>query len=313
LGRRRSVAGATSRRLPSARMRPGAGYLPTLALGRPRGPPTAAGAPRVMRFRTAPRQVYRVYSEAEFLAARECPAQAECACECDRGSIGACTPRPWGRVAAVAALSAASIVVAGVVALNEAPSSVGSERRLAGGRIAPRPPIADRLASGPAGGGGAPTPAATPTSSRPAGWEVRRRRVWQAPPAVRGAAERHAPADARAPFPVHLHVPVRSRLPAGAALAAHASTPAPAAVVVMAPREAAAVPPAVAPPEAAAAPSEAAAAAPHSTAAPTEVATTSPQPAVTPTDVAGASVEDATASAETHAGGRARSEFGFER
>ena len=76
-------------------MRPGAGYLPTLALGRSRGcttgPPSTdpavatagptAGASRVTfhadASRSAPRQAYRIYSEEEFLAAEDWQVAAE--------------------------------------------------------------------------------------------------------------------------------------------------------------------------------------------------------------------------------------------
>jgi hypothetical protein len=46
-------------------MRPGAGYLPTLALGRPRGP--ATGVAHMTLLRRRPRELYRVYGEDEFL------------------------------------------------------------------------------------------------------------------------------------------------------------------------------------------------------------------------------------------------------
>jgi hypothetical protein len=50
-------------------MRPGAGYLPTLALGRPRG--LSIGARHMTLLRRRPRQVYRVYTEDEFLGMGE--------------------------------------------------------------------------------------------------------------------------------------------------------------------------------------------------------------------------------------------------
>jgi hypothetical protein len=159
LGRRRSVAGATSRRCPSARTRPGAGYLPTLALGRPRGPPPLRAArdvaaptlaPPMTLLRRPPRQVYRVYSEEEFLAAEdwslEPPAEGP-------------SSSPWGRVAGIAALTGAVAMVVGVVVMSESRSGVSRRSTLG--------MLASNRSSRSA-------PAAPPPSSQPIGRDMRR-------------------------------------------------------------------------------------------------------------------------------------------
>jgi hypothetical protein len=158
-------------------MRPGAGYLPTLALGRPRGPPV--GVPRMTLLRTSPRPVYRVYSEEEFLTGEPWsepadaepadaePADAEPAdAELHFASLGEGgpsfalpgegepyfaplgdgAPRPWGRIAAVTALVLAVVVVVGVVAMNEVRSRVAPERGLADSGIAGQPAHEDTAA-----------------------------------------------------------------------------------------------------------------------------------------------------------------------
>jgi hypothetical protein len=235
LGRRRSVAGATSRRCPSARMRPGAGYLPTLALGRPRGLP--AGVSRMTLLRTSPRPVYRVYSEEEFLAAEERsepvatePVEAELrfaspgdgepffASPGDGEPFfappGDGEPRLWGRIAALAALAAAVVVVVGVVAMNEMRSRVATERRLADRRDAPEPAREDP-ATGP-----------SPTDRGPSSGGIGHgRRLRPVSTTVRRAAEHHAlfaPAPPSAPA-AHTRVPPRSRAAATAALSMPAS------------------------------------------------------------------------------------------
>jgi hypothetical protein len=67
LGRRRSVAETIARRFPSARERPGAGYLPILAPGRLRASPQPRVHTDMTLWRRAPREVYRVYGEDEYL------------------------------------------------------------------------------------------------------------------------------------------------------------------------------------------------------------------------------------------------------
>lgn len=66
--RRRSVAETIAWRFPSARARPGAGYLPILAPGRLRARLRWKGGTLVTLWRRAPRQVYRVYGEDEYLS-----------------------------------------------------------------------------------------------------------------------------------------------------------------------------------------------------------------------------------------------------
>jgi hypothetical protein len=111
LGRRQSIERTTARRCPSARKRPEAGYLPTLASGRPRG---------VRREDTmtlpgrAPREVYRVYTEAEFFATAV--ADAELFEPVGGASISA--ERRRRRLAGVAALAGAMGTVGGVVAVT---------------------------------------------------------------------------------------------------------------------------------------------------------------------------------------------------
>jgi hypothetical protein len=164
-------------------MRPGAGYLPTLVLGRPRGlsaEPGAATEPGVRHMtllRSAPRQVYRVYPEEEFLAAEDWREPVEAAR--DFAPVGGCEPRPWGRVAAVAALTAVIAAVVGVVAINGARSRAGIDRMSASRRIA----LGGRVAK----------PAAIAlNASRPTGWDTPRHGHALGTAAPRRAAERNA-------------------------------------------------------------------------------------------------------------------------
>lgn len=166
MGRHRSVAGTTSRRCPSVRMRPGAGYLPTLALGRPRGRTTEPlcvhlgvapagppeGASPVMLLRPSPRPPYRIYSEEEFLAAEDCQVEVEPGFGEDFEPARELTPAPglallgrtgprceskrWGGLAALAALASVVAAVVGVVALNATRSQPRSDRRFAGRVVA---------------------------------------------------------------------------------------------------------------------------------------------------------------------------------
>ncbi len=117
-------------------MRPGARYLPTLALGRRRGPPVGEG--RMRPLLPAARQLYRVYSEEEFLAVEDWSEPGEV--EPLRAAIGECGPRPWGRTVVLAVLSLVAVAVTGVVAMNEARSRAGSGRRFASRRFVPRLP-----------------------------------------------------------------------------------------------------------------------------------------------------------------------------
>jgi hypothetical protein len=241
LGHHRSVAGTTSRRCPSARTRPGAGDLPTSVLGRSRGfalprglparrafpdrPAAEARAVRVTLLRSAPRPVYRVYSEEEFLAAEDWPSEPEPNRASIGQAIGRREPRRWGRVAAVAALSAFVAAVAGVVAVDKLRSRAGTDRRFAGGGIAPTAPRKYRptqplpIDRGSTEAGGHSPSASIPRStsipgstSAPvsgSGDVSRRRRMRPASPTIRRVAERHtvaarlAIAQTRAPSRSH--------------------------------------------------------------------------------------------------------------
>lgn len=77
MGRWRSVAETIDRRFLSARERPGAGFLPILAPGRLRGRCRSSGGSPMSLWRRAPRQVYRVYGEDEYLAEEHVAADAE--------------------------------------------------------------------------------------------------------------------------------------------------------------------------------------------------------------------------------------------
>jgi hypothetical protein len=67
LGHRRSVAETIERRFPSARRRPGAWHLPVLAPGRMRAQPRVGSAARMSLWERAPREVYRVYGEDQYV------------------------------------------------------------------------------------------------------------------------------------------------------------------------------------------------------------------------------------------------------
>lgn len=152
-------------------MRPRAGYLPTLALGRPRGSSTSGidrprgrstGVWRVTLLRGASRQVYRVYSEEDFLAGEDWlqGSERDSTDHARSGPIG-------GRLAGVAALSVAITAVTGVVVMYGVQSRAGSDRR-SPGRRSPAPPVADRAARQSAVGGRPAKPAAIAASRAPA-------------------------------------------------------------------------------------------------------------------------------------------------
>jgi hypothetical protein len=126
----------------------------------------------------APRQPYRLYSEAEFLAAEDWPEPVEA--EPAFAAIGEYGPRPWGRAVALAALCAVAVAVTGVVAMHEARSRAGSGRRSASRRLLPRPPREGRPTS------------SLPTERGASGGDRRRRSpAGRAPVTVRPVAERH--------------------------------------------------------------------------------------------------------------------------
>jgi hypothetical protein len=100
-------------------MRPGAGDLPALAPGRPRarlerGPMTL--------LRRAPREVYRVYSEDEFLSDTTCQ-------ELSRTFDGAARTQRRHRLASATLLLAAAGAIGGLVVLTSVESLAGGRRR----------------------------------------------------------------------------------------------------------------------------------------------------------------------------------------
>jgi hypothetical protein len=127
LGHRRSVAETIAWRFPSARERPGAGYLPILALGRLRARQRTGVGALVTLWRRAPREVYRVYREEEYLADEDqstgeaphpTPVQAY---EQDSHSTSALSQSPGsraGRLFGFGLLTGVTIGVAGLVVLN---------------------------------------------------------------------------------------------------------------------------------------------------------------------------------------------------
>ncbi len=117
-----------------------------------------------------PREMYRVYTEEEFFAAEDWPVEAEP----DVAPVAAGEPKPWGRVAGLAALAAVVTAVVGVVAMNATRSRTGTERRFASRKTAPgRPPGAAAVARG---------------ATRPIGRDMRRH--GRARPAVKHDAVR---------------------------------------------------------------------------------------------------------------------------
>jgi hypothetical protein len=332
LGRRRSVAGATSRRCPSARMRPGAGYLPTLALGRPRGSPV--GVPRMTLLRTSPGLVYRVYSEEEFLTAEEWsePLETEpveaglhfallgegeprfaalesgesCLAALESGesclaALGDGAPRPWGRIAAVTSLALAVLVVAGVVVMNELRSKAAPERRLADGGIAAEPARED------------PATDSSPTDRGPHRGEVgREQRPRSASTAIRRPTGRHARFAPAPPSPAAARARAPSRSHPAAALPAPASTSAATATTALEPVAASPVAPAPSRTTTAmATATETVTATPTATATAAGAAATATETATATPTATETAVGTATATTAV-AGGSGR-EFGFER
>ncbi len=191
-------------------MRPGAGYLPTLALGRPRGRTTEpactdrgvaraglkAGALRMTLSRSAPRQAYRIYSEEEFLAAEDWQVEPEPEFAL-LGRVGQQRrPTQWGRLATLAALTSVVGAVVGVVALHATRSRPESDRRFADGGIALPPTRA-----------GSPQEIVADRSSvRPLDARSRKhtRRAYVS---VRRLAERRPRPVGRSPIPAHPYLP----------------------------------------------------------------------------------------------------------
>jgi hypothetical protein len=126
-------------------MRPGAGYLPTLALGRLRGPSTDER--RMTLLHRRPRQVYRVYTEDEFLGMDDlleavdfdlAPASLD---ELDEAPAGRSKPRRRLRqVVGIAIPAAVAMTVSAIVVHDLRSETTESRRRglrtLAGRRLA---------------------------------------------------------------------------------------------------------------------------------------------------------------------------------
>ncbi len=269
-------------------MRPGAGYLPTLALGRSRGCTTepastdpgvatvvpATGALLVTLLRSAPRQAYRIYSEEEFLAAEDWQAEAEPVPGCEPefallGGAGQREPRRWGRLVAVAALASVVAAVVGVVALSATRSRPGNDRRFADGGITPAP----SRARSPQGS--APVGIVAERSSVRSLYKRPRPRIRRASPVVRPVAARRPRPVGRPPITAHPYLPPQPPPPA----------------------------------ETASVPTTAATTATPTTATPTTAATT----ATPTTATASTPVAATTATAATPAARGADAEFGFER
>jgi hypothetical protein len=137
LGRRQSIERTTARRCPSARKRPGAGYLPTLAPGRPRAP---AGDRTMTLLRRAPREVYRVYSEEEFFDGVAHEQLFEPILSAERGE------RRLRRLAGAAMLAGAVGTVGGAIAVDSSRPARGPGRRIgADSHAATRAYVATRV------------------------------------------------------------------------------------------------------------------------------------------------------------------------
>jgi hypothetical protein len=202
-------------------MRPGAGYLPTLALGRSRGGTTepacadrggatvgsTAGALQVTLLRSAPRRAYRIYSEEEFLAAEDWQVEVEPEFALLGQADPHRAPARWGRVAGLAALASVVATVVGVVALNATRSRSESDRRLTG-RIAAR-------------GGPSLQIFADRSSVRPR-YQRSRTRIRRAV-AVRRVAERR-PLPVGRPRSTHAYIPSQPPPPATTAISEIAGT-----------------------------------------------------------------------------------------
>jgi hypothetical protein len=132
LGRRQSIERTTARRFPSARKRPEAGYLPTLASGRPRARMLLSGDPAMTLLRRAPREVYRVYSEEEFFAVGEDALLAGSAASAGLSepavSVGA-GDRRLRRLAGAAALAGAVGAVGATLAVTDSRPAGGAASR----------------------------------------------------------------------------------------------------------------------------------------------------------------------------------------
>ncbi len=295
-------------------MRPGAGYLPTLAPGRSRGCTTEpaftypgvaragpqAGASRMTRLRSAPRRTCRIYSEEEFLAAEDCQVEAgvgpastfTSTFEPEFALLGLVDsqrePRRWGRFAVLTALASVVAAVVGVVALNAARSRSESDRGFVA-RIAVR--------------GGSPREIVDGRRSiRPHDADPRRRSR-RASEAVRRVAEHRPRSVGRPAIPAHPYIPPQ---PSSAATTVISETAGTATTTTTAATATTATTPA------------AGTTATAPTAGTTAMAPTAAPPATAPAAVGASATQTATPATASAAGrtataGGARAEFGFER
>ncbi len=148
MGRRRPVAETIDRRFPSARERPGAGSLPVLAPGRLRGWQRSLGGSTMSLWRRAPRQVYRVYAEDEYLAEEHGAAESERLREAEqpgsrerRPEIGLSPPTGsrTARLVGVGLLLGATVGAAGLV-LSHLTHEASPPRGSSSGSLAARRP-----------------------------------------------------------------------------------------------------------------------------------------------------------------------------
>ncbi len=185
--------------------------------------------------RRSPRQVYRVYSEAEFLAAADWSGEAateelapdgavrEPVSANVRGRVAGVAargpnPSAWGRVAGLAALTGALAAVAGVVVLS-ASRTTASRRGTLG-------PSADSRAPRSVA---ASAPATPPPSSQPLGSDRRRHgRAPRRPAAPRWSAQRRGVREVgQAGTPAIPASPAPAPLPASTSPAAPGTAPTP--------------------------------------------------------------------------------------
>jgi hypothetical protein len=134
LGHRGSVAETITRRFPFARGRSGAGYLPILAPGRMRARRWSPVEADMTLWRRAPRSVYRVYDEEQYLSGEGEPSSEPGPVGEDLGqtTVPYSSPRTIRLLAlglfAVVTASAAVIVAVGVLSHPKAAPTLGVAR-----------------------------------------------------------------------------------------------------------------------------------------------------------------------------------------
>ena len=200
-GRRQSVGATTARRSPFARKRPAAGAFHASAPGRPRGARLLRQALEVASLallRSGPRQVYRIYSEEDYLACVDLRAQSETAppqAPAARPVLSAreqCSPdeRAHRGISSAAALAAVCLLLGVLVGSRLGHSSRAPAPRTE--RVAPRGRSYSRPRQGP----------------------VRRTAASGARPRVQGRTRARVLASRRSASRIRLHARAR----AGAAL-----------------------------------------------------------------------------------------------